>query len=186
MRERYRQLRAGTGARLPLATTFSHPTDPRNHALRVQTAGPGEPLQRQEVEPLTPGPGELVLEVLHSGLCHSDLSMIDNAWGMSSYPLVAGHEAVGRVAAVGDGVDPAYIGQLRGLGWFAGSCGHCFQCLAGRANLCSRAESTIVGRAGAFASEVKARQDWAIPLPELSLSPMPARCSAAASRCSRR
>ncbi|MCS5698679.1 NAD(P)-dependent alcohol dehydrogenase [Cyanobium sp. FGCU-52] len=131
-----------------------------------QTAGPGEPLQRQEVEPLTPGPGELVLEVLHSGLCHSDLSMLDNAWGMSSYPLVAGHEAVGRVAAVGDGVDPAHIGQLRGLGWFAGSCGHCFQCLAGRANLCRSTEATIVGRAGAFASEVKARQDWAIPLPE--------------------
>ena len=131
-----------------------------------QAVGPGEPLQRQEVAPLTPGPGELVLDVLHCGLCHSDLSMLDNAWGMSSYPLVAGHEAVGRVVAVGDGVDPAHLGQLRGLGWFAGSCGHCPQCLAGRANLCSSAESTIVGRPGAFASQVKARQDWAIPLPE--------------------
>lgn len=131
-----------------------------------QAAGPGEPLQRQEVEPLSPDPGELVLEVLHCGLCHSDLSMLDNAWGMSSYPLVAGHEAVGRVVAVGDGVDPAHLGQLRGLGWFAGSCGHCPQCLAGRANLCRSAEATIVGRPGAFASQVKARQDWAIPLPE--------------------
>jgi uncharacterized zinc-type alcohol dehydrogenase-like protein len=85
---------------------------------------------------------------------------------MSAYPLVAGHEAVGRVVAVGDGVDPALIGQRRGVGWFAGSCGHCDQCLAGRGNLCDTAEATIVGRPGAFASQVKARQDWAIPLPE--------------------
>ncbi|MFM7513032.1 MAG: NAD(P)-dependent alcohol dehydrogenase [Cyanobium sp.] len=51
------------------------------------------------------------------------------------------------------------------MGWFAGSCGHCDQCLAGRGNLCDKAEGTIVGRPGAFASQVKARQDWAIPLP---------------------
>ncbi|MFN6337507.1 MAG: NAD(P)-dependent alcohol dehydrogenase [Cyanobacteriota bacterium] len=131
-----------------------------------QTPGPSQPLERREVAPLEPGRDELVLEVLHCGLCHSDVSMIDNAWGMSAYPLVGGHEAVGRVVAVGDGVDPALIGQMRGLGWFAGSCGHCDQCLAGRGNLCDAAEATIVGRPGAFVSQVKARQDWAIPLPE--------------------
>ncbi|MFM7452871.1 MAG: NAD(P)-dependent alcohol dehydrogenase [Cyanobium sp.] len=130
-----------------------------------QTPGSGEALVRQEVAPLEAGRDELVLEVLHCGLCHSDVSMFDNAWGMSAYPLVGGHEAVGRVVAVGEGVDPALIGQLRGVGWFAGSCGHCDQCLAGRGNLCDKAEGTIVGRPGAFASQVKARQDWAIPLP---------------------
>ena len=128
--------------------------------------GSGTPLSRQELTITPPGADEVLLEVLYCGLCHSDLSMLDDAWGMSAYPLVAGHEAVGRVVAVGDGVDAAHIGELRGLGWFAGSCGHCPQCLAGRANLCSAAESTIVGRRGAFASQVKARQDWAIPLPE--------------------
>ncbi|MFM7286062.1 MAG: NAD(P)-dependent alcohol dehydrogenase [Cyanobium sp.] len=130
-----------------------------------QTPGSGEALVRQEVAPLEAGRDELVLEVLHCGLCHSDVSMFDNAWGMSAYPLVGGHEAVGRVVAVGEGVDPALIGQLRGVGWFAGSCGHCDQCLAGRGNLCDKAEGTIVGRPGAFASQVKARRDWAIPLP---------------------
>ena len=120
---------------------------------------------RPAVAPLAPGRGELVLDVMHCGLCHSDVSMFDNAWGMSAYPLVGGHEAVGQVVAVGEGVDPALIGQLRGVGWFAGSCGHCDQCVAGRANLCHGAEATIVGRSGAFASQVKARQNWAIPLP---------------------
>ena len=130
-----------------------------------QINGPGEPLVRQEVAPLVPGRDELVLDVLHCGLCHSDLSMFDNAWGIGAFPMVGGHEAVGQVVAVGEGVDPALIGQLRGVGWFAGSCGHCDECLAGRANLCDAAEATIVGRPGAFASQVKAHQDWAIPLP---------------------
>lgn len=130
-----------------------------------QSAAAGAPLERVEAPPLAPGPDELVLEVLHCGLCHSDVSMLDNAWGMTTYPLVPGHEAVGRVIAVGEGVDPGRIGEVRGLGWFAGNCGHCDQCVAGRANLCPRAEASIVGRPGAFASQVKAHQDWTIPLP---------------------
>jgi len=71
---------------------------------------------------VAPGTDELVLEVLHCGLCHCDLSMLDNHWGGSRYPLVPGHEVVGRVVEVGEGVDPAVIGQLRGLGWISGSC----------------------------------------------------------------
>jgi uncharacterized zinc-type alcohol dehydrogenase-like protein len=131
-----------------------------------QCAEAGAPLQRREAPSLEPGPDELLLEVLHCGLCHSDVSMIDNAWGVAQFPLVPGHEAVGRVIAVGEGVDPGLIGGLRGVGWFSGNCGHCDQCLAGRANLCAKAEGTLVGRPGAFASQVKAHQDWAIPVPE--------------------
>jgi len=130
-----------------------------------QSPTAGAPLERAEAPPLEAGPDELLLEVLHCGLCHSDVSMLDNAWGNTSHPFVPGHEAVGRVIAVGDGVDPELIGQLRGVGWFAGSCGQCDQCLAGRANLCAKAEATIVGRPGAFASQVKVHQAWAIPLP---------------------
>ena len=115
---------------------------------------------------MQPADDELVLEVLHCGLCHSDLSMLDNHWGMSSYPLVPGHEVVGRVVQVGAGVDPAVIGQVRGLGWISGSCSHCGQCLGGTGNLCASLEATIVGRQGGFASHVTARQDWTIPLPD--------------------
>jgi uncharacterized zinc-type alcohol dehydrogenase-like protein len=131
-----------------------------------QSPAPGAPLERVEAPPLEPGPDELLLEVLHCGLCHSDVSMLDNAWGMGAYPLVPGHEAVGRVIAVGEGVDSGVLGELRGVGWFAGNCGHCDQCLGGRANLCAQAEATIVGRPGALASTVKAHQAWAIPVPE--------------------
>ena len=115
---------------------------------------------------LEPGPDELVLEVLYCGLCHSDLSMIDNSWGISQYPLVPGHEVVGRVVSIGAGVDSSVIGQIRGLGWISGSCFRCNQCLEGTSNLCASLEATIVGRQGGFASHVKAHQDWSVLLPK--------------------
>ncbi len=130
-----------------------------------KAAQAGGPLERTTATLQEPGPDEVLLEVLHCGLCHSDVSMLDDAWGISSYPLVPGHEVVGRVAAVGDGVDPGLVGEVRGLGWFAGSCRHCLRCLGGEANLCDSLEATIVGRQGGFASHVKAHQDWVIPIP---------------------
>ena len=129
----------------------------------LEAGGRLEQAQRPLLEPAA---DELILEVLHCGLCHSDLSMLDNEWGMSSYPLVPGHEVVGRVVQVGSGVNPGLIGQLRGLGWISGSCSHCPQCLGGTGNLCPSLEATIVGRQGGFASHVTARQDWTIPLPD--------------------
>ncbi len=126
----------------------------------------GGRLEQAERPLMEPASDELVLEVLHCGLCHSDLSMLDNNWGMSQYPLVPGHEVVGRVVQVGDGGDRSMVGELRGLGWISGSCSHCAQCLGGTGNLCTSLESTIVGRQGGFASHVTAHQDWAIPLPQ--------------------
>jgi uncharacterized zinc-type alcohol dehydrogenase-like protein len=131
-----------------------------------QATALGGPLQRAMARLPEPAADEATLEVLHCGLCHSDLSMLDDAWGVTRLPLVPGHEAVGRVVAVGEGVDPSLIGQLRGLGWIAGSCRHCSWCLGGDANLCASLESTIVGRTGGFASHVSAHQDWLIPIPE--------------------
>ena len=123
-------------------------------------------LQKVERVLLEPGPDELVLEVLYCGLCHSDLSMIDNSWGISQYPLVPGHEVVGRVVSIGAEVDSSVIGQIRGLGWISGSCFRCNQCLEGTSNLCASLEATIVGRQGGFASHVKAHQDWSVLLPK--------------------
>ena len=131
-----------------------------------QASEAGGKLQVAERPLLEPAANELVLEVLHCGLCHSDLSMLNNHWGLTSYPLIPGHEVVGRVVSVGSAVNPDVIGELRGLGWISGSCCHCIQCLGGTGNLCASLEATIVGRQGGFASHVTAHQDWAIPLPE--------------------
>jgi len=112
------------------------------------------------------GPGEVDVDVEFCGICHSDLSMIDNEWGMSAYPLVAGHEVAGRVRQVGEGVTHVKAGDRVGVGWFSSSCMSCRQCLKGRQNLCAQGQGTIVGRHGGFADRVRCDAVWAIPIPE--------------------
>lgn len=134
--------------------------------IRAYTAaGPGEPLELQSYDPGPPAADEVEIAVESCGVCHSDLSMLDNDWGMTSYPFVPGHEVVGRVAAVGDGVTRVAVGDTVGLGWFAGSCMACEQCMGGDHNLCAANEGTIIGRHGGFADRVRCREAWAIPLP---------------------
>ena len=112
------------------------------------------------------GPEDVLIDVDYCGICHSDLSMINNEWGMSQYPLVAGHEVVGTVKKVGENVSNLSIGQVVGLGWHSDYCQTCSSCGTGDQNLCSSAESTIIGRHGGFAEQVIANQQAVIPLPE--------------------
>jgi uncharacterized zinc-type alcohol dehydrogenase-like protein len=126
----------------------------------------GAPLQPYEYDAGPLGPEQIEIAVSHCGICHSDLSMIDGEWGMSTYPLVAGHEAVGTVAAAGPQVKGLKVGQRVGLGWYSGSCMSCRSCMSGDHHLCSKAEATIVGRHGGFANRVRAHWAWATPLPE--------------------
>jgi len=126
---------------------------------------------KQKLEPFSYDPGplggeEVEIAVEYCGLCHSDLSILNNDWGLSQYPLIPGHEVVGRVAAAGDYVKGLQIGQRVGIGWNAGSCMHCHECLTGNNNLCSKAEPTIVGHFGGFAERVRSHWAWAIPLPD--------------------
>lgn len=106
------------------------------------------------------------ISVDYCGICHSDLSMKDNQWGMTQYPFVGGHEVVGRVAAVGSAVSHLSVGQLVGLGWHSQYCNSCGFCGTGDKNLCSSAEGTIIGRHGGFASTVRAQQDAVVALPQ--------------------
>jgi uncharacterized zinc-type alcohol dehydrogenase-like protein len=112
------------------------------------------------------GPEEVEIKVTHCGVCHSDLSMLDNEWGMSKYPFVPGHEAVGTVVALGHEAKGLKIGQRVGIGWSAYSCLSCHECLSGEHNLCSHNQGTIVGRYGGFADRLRAQWTWVRPLPE--------------------
>ena len=123
-------------------------------------------LQSFEYDPGDLAPGQVEIDVLSCGICHSDLSMLENHWGMASFPLVPGHEVVGKVAAVGDGVTNVAVGDTVGLGWYSGSCLGCHQCMSGDHNLCASAEGTIVGRYGGFGDTVRCQAEWAIPLPD--------------------
>jgi uncharacterized zinc-type alcohol dehydrogenase-like protein len=124
------------------------------------------PLQPFSFDPGEIGPEEVEIKVSHCGLCHSDLSMLDNEWGMSQYPFVPGHEVTGTVVALGEGAKGLKIGQRVGLGWFSHSCLACHECLSGEQHLCATAQGTIVGRHGGFADRVRAQWTWVRPLPD--------------------
>jgi uncharacterized zinc-type alcohol dehydrogenase-like protein len=111
-------------------------------------------------------PDEVEIQVTHCGVCHSDLSMLDNEWGISQYPFVPGHEAVGTVVALGDEAKGLKIGQRVGIGWSASSCLSCHECLSGDHHLCAHKQETIVGRYGGFADRLRAQWTWVRPLPD--------------------
>lgn len=128
--------------------------------------GPKQALAPFEYDAGELGPDEVEIQVENCGLCHSDLSVLDNDWGISSYPFVPGHEVIGRVVALGEHAKGLSIGQRVGLGWTAASCMHCRQCLSGNQHLCAEALPTIVGHYGGFAERVRGQWDWVIPIPE--------------------
>ncbi len=124
-----------------------------------------------ELKPFEYDPGPLLpqqveLEVLSCGVCHSDLSMINNEWGTARYPLVAGHEVVGKVVAMGEGVGKLKLGQTVGLGWHRGYCNQCQLCDTGEHNLCAKAKYTIIAHHGGFADKVRASASSLVPIPD--------------------
>ncbi len=127
---------------------------------------PKEPLQPFEFDPGELGPDEVEIKVSHCGICHSDISMLDNEWGMSKFPLVPGHEAAGTVLALGENVKGLKVGQRVGVGWTAYSCLSCRECLSGHQNLCANYQGTIVGRHGGFADRLRAQWTWVRPIPD--------------------
>jgi uncharacterized zinc-type alcohol dehydrogenase-like protein len=116
------------------------------------------------------GPQEVEIEVTHCGVCHSDLHLISNDWGISQYPFIPGHEIVGTVSAAGAEVKTLVLGQRVGLGWQSNSCGVCEWCTRGMENLCPAAEGTCVHRHGGYADRVRANARFVIPIPEAMAS----------------
>ncbi len=111
------------------------------------------------------GAEEVDIKVIYCGVCHSDLSMMNNEWGMTQYPLIPGHEIAGEIIAVGTAVKNLKVGDKVGMGWLSASCMSCSQCMEGDHNLCSSSEATIVGRHGGFADHVRGHWSWVVPIP---------------------
>jgi uncharacterized zinc-type alcohol dehydrogenase-like protein len=134
------------------------------HAYAASTA-------KGKLEPFSFDPGDLrpeevEIQITSCGICHSDLSMLDNDWGLTKFPLVPGHEVVGKVVALGQEAKGLKIGQIVGVGWFAHSCLSCHQCMSGEHHLCPQAQGTIIGRHGGFADRIRVQWAWVRPLPE--------------------
>lgn len=127
---------------------------------------PGGELKPFEYDPGPLGDHDVEIEVEYCGICHSDLSMLNNEWGMTRYPFVPGHEVAGRIRAVGAHVKKLQIGDRVGLGWHSGYCNECQTCMEGDHNLCAGARGTIVGRHGGFADKVRAQSASVVKLPD--------------------
>ena len=121
-------------------------------------------LETVDLGPL--GVEDVEVAVEHCGLCHSDLSVLNNDWGISQYPAILGHEVTGRVTAIGPNAKGLQVGQRVGVGWSSGSCMHCRQCMSGSHHLCPQVQFTIVGHRGGFGSHIRSHWAWAIRLPE--------------------
>ena len=122
-----------------------------------------EPYQ-YELGPL--GDHDVDIAVESCGICHSDLSMLNNEWGMTSFPFVPGHEIIGTVKEAGAHVSNLKPGDRVGVGWHSGYCMDCQTCLSGDHNMCATAQGVIVGHHGGFADTVRAQAASAIKIPD--------------------
>ncbi|MDO9312108.1 MAG: NAD(P)-dependent alcohol dehydrogenase, partial [Nitrosomonas sp.] len=122
-------------------------------------------IQPFEYEPGLLSAHDVEIAIEHCGICHSDLSMLHNEWGITQYPFVPGHEIIGTITATGAHVRDFQLGQRVGLGWHSGYCMTCQDCMSGDHNLCAQAESTIVNRHGGFADRVRANAASVVALP---------------------
>jgi propanol-preferring alcohol dehydrogenase len=126
----------------------------------------GEALRAEEVELPRPGPGQVLLRVAACAVCRTDLHVVDGDLADPVLPVVPGHEIVGRVAAVGEGVECFAPGARVGVSWLGWTCGRCADCTGGRENLCSRARFTGYQLDGGFAEFALADARFCFPLPE--------------------
>lgn len=111
-----------------------------------------------------PGPGEIGIDVEACGVCRTDLHIVEGEVA-ARLPVVPGHQAVGRVSALGGGVGGFAVGDAVGVGWLASTCGQCAFCRTGRENLCPRATFTGRDRDGGYAASMVASAQWVYPLP---------------------
>lgn len=125
---------------------------------------PDTPLRMEERELPSPGSGQVRVRISACGVCRTDLHVVDGELPDIPYPIIPGHEIVGRVEAVGDDVVDLRAGERVGVPWLGHTCGTCRYCRAGMENLCDHALFTGYTRDGGFATHVVADSGYAFDL----------------------
>jgi alcohol dehydrogenase, propanol-preferring len=128
---------------------------------------PGVPLEWVELPDRQPGPGQIRVRVLACGVCRTDLHVVDGELSGPKLPIIPGHEIVGRIDAIGLGVEGLQLGERVGIPWLACTCGACAYCSADRENLCDHPLFTGYTRDGGFATAAIAEARYAFPLGEV-------------------
>ena len=127
------------------------------------------------IERREPRANDVLIDILYCGVCHSDIHQARDEWGGSIFPMVPGHEIVGRVAQVGAGVDRFKVGDAVGVGCFVDSCRDCAQCRSGEEQYCvqgmtgtynSRERDTRAPTHGGYSTRITVDQDYVLRIPE--------------------
>jgi propanol-preferring alcohol dehydrogenase len=138
------------------------------------------PLEIQERDIPEPGPGEVLVHLETSGLCHTDIHAAHGDWPVKpALPFVPGHEGVGIIEKLGDGVTTRSIGERVALPWLGYACGDCRYCVDGRETLCEQQHNTGYSVDGGFAEYAVANARFAVPVPDgvTSLDAAPLTCA---------
>lgn len=139
------------------------------------TEAAGKPLHNLNIERRALLPDDVELEILYCGICHSDLHAIKNDWGGTVYPIVPGHEIVGRISKVGEQVTKFKVGDPAAIGCIVDSCGHCHQCKEGEEQFCENGWTVVFnspdkilgGRTyGGFSEKIVAKAGYVLKMPE--------------------
>jgi propanol-preferring alcohol dehydrogenase len=126
----------------------------------------GAPLEWTELPDRTPGPGQIRVSVSACGVCRTDLHVVDGELPHPMLPVIPGHEIVGRIDAIGAGVEGLQMGERVGIPWLGHTCGHCPYCTTHHENLCDDPLFTGYTRDGGFATATIADARFAFPLGE--------------------
>ena len=132
----------------------------------MQFEGVGRPLRLVERPIPEPGPGQLLVEISACAVCRTDIHLIDGDLADPAVPVVPGHEIVGHVLRMGEGVSAFAPGQRVGIPWLGHVCGHCAFCESGRENLCDEARFTGCQIDGGYATHTVADAGFCFALPE--------------------
>ena len=138
-----------------------------SHNMRAMVLEkPGQPLQLVQRPIPRPKAGQVLLKVKACGVCRTDLHVADGDLPMTRLPIIPGHEVVGEVVALGEGVNQFHAGQRIGVPWLGHTCGHCRYCDMGRENLCNHPEFTGCTIDGGYAEYTVADAKYCFPLPD--------------------
>ena len=133
-----------------------------------------EPLEIQDRPVPEPGPGQVLVRMETSGLCHTDIHAAHGDWPVKpTPPFVPGHEGVGIVEAVGDGVTHRSVGERVAIPWLGHACGHCDQCVSGWETLCEEQQNSGYSIDGTFSEYAVADATYVVPVPA-EVSPLDA------------
>jgi propanol-preferring alcohol dehydrogenase len=126
-----------------------------------------DPLQIRDLPVPDPGPGQVLVRMQASGLCHTDIHAARGDWPVKpTPPFIPGHEGIGVIERTGPGVPPSRAGQRVAIAWLGSACGTCEFCVSGQETLCESQQNSGYSIDGAYAEYAVAAADYVVPVPD--------------------